>query len=292
MARKKEKKKTSFWKDFGLGFRSYGKAFKLLFSTRMGFALFVPLVLLIVLIFGGWELRSMLKDYVNDYLMDVTTLDNANTWWKEGLSWMLQAMITIIFGVLFFLIFAYFGGYIVLMILSPVLALLSEKTEELELGTKYPFDIVQLARDIFRGIGIALRNLFLELGIMLLVVIAGYVPVIGWIASAFGWIAMFFVSSYFYGFSFLDYSLERRRLTVKESVKLIRKRKGVAVANGMIFSFVLMLPVIGVILATFFAVVSAVAASISMNEVFETEEEYKDIPQKLMAKKKELNEKN
>ncbi|MBU0764090.1 MAG: EI24 domain-containing protein [Bacteroidetes bacterium] len=271
-------KKPGFWRDFGLGFRCYGKAFKLLFTTPMGFAFLVPLTLMIVFIIGGWEVRGLLRDYIDNRLLDITNLEDAEGFWMEALAWTMQALIYIILGFLFFFIFAYFGGYIVVMVMSPVLALLSEKTEKKLTGNNYKFDIVQLMRDIIRGILIALRNLFIELGFMVAIFIGSFIPVLKWPIAAFGTFFLFFISAYFYGFSFMDYSIERRRLSVRESVKLVRKRKGVAIGNGFLFALILLIPVIGVMVSAFFAVVSSVAGTIAMNEIFEQEEQYRDIP--------------
>jgi CysZ protein len=64
----------------------------------------------------------------------------------------------------------------------------------------------------------------------------------------------------------MDYTNERRRLTVKQSVQFIRKNKGVAIANGAVFSFLLMVPYCGYSLAGFGAIISVVAATIAIHQ--------------------------
>jgi CysZ protein len=88
-------------------------------------------------------------------------------------------------------------------------------------------------------------------------------PVLGGII---GTIILFFIASYFYGFAFIDYNSERRRLSVKQSVQFIRKNKGMAVANGMVFSFFMLIPFCGTTLAGFAAIVSVVAATIAVHD--------------------------
>jgi hypothetical protein len=48
------------------------------------------------------------------------------------------------------------------MILSPVFSLLSEKADEKLTGNSYPFNLIQLLKDIVRGISINLRHMLLE----------------------------------------------------------------------------------------------------------------------------------
>ena len=89
------------------------------------------------------------------------------------------------------------------------------------------------------------------------------IPITGSIAAFIG---NLLVSSYFYGFSFIDYSNERNKLSVKESVRFIRKNKGLSVGIGMIFSFCFYVPYLGGIVASFLAVVSTVAATLAVLE--------------------------
>ena len=83
--------------------------------------------------------------------------------------------------IIFFLIAYLFGKYIVLILMSPIMAMLSEKTETILTGKKYPFTLKQFFRDIVRGIGIAFRNLFFQLLILLASCFLIWIPVIGWV---------------------------------------------------------------------------------------------------------------
>ena len=95
-----------------------------------------------------------------------------------------------------------------------------------------------MMRDVVRGVLIAMRNLFIEIGYMVLVFILGlFIPFVGGLVGS---IFLFFISAYFYGFSFIDYTNERRRLTVKQSVAFMRQNKGLAIANGFVFSIFLL----------------------------------------------------
>jgi CysZ protein len=68
---------------------------------------------------------------------------------------------------------------------------------------------------------------------------------------------MLFVECYYYGFSMLDYSFERHKLSPSESIEYITKHKGLAIGNGIMFYFMHLLPFVGWILAPAYAVVAA-----------------------------------
>ena len=64
----------------------------------------------------------------------------------------------------------------------------------------------------------------------------------------------------------MDYSNERRRLNVKQSVAEIRQNKGLAIGIGFLFSLSLLIPVVGAFFSAFVAVVAVVAATLVMIE--------------------------
>jgi CysZ protein len=59
----------------------------------------------------------------------------------------------------------------------------------------------------------------------------------------------------------IDYSNERHRLRIGESVLFVRKSKGLAIANGMIFYLILLIPFVGLLFAPSYAVVAATIAT-------------------------------
>lgn len=255
----------SFGKGFSLGFRSFFKAFEIVFSDwRLAIFLLVPLAFNILIIWLGGSAFGAISEYVRNWLLNTLGLNNESAGFlAEAISF----VITYLFKFIFFLTFMYVGGYIVLAVLSPALAFVSEMTEKKLSGKNYPFSGEQWMRDMVRGIMIVFRNLFIETGIIIAVFIAGFIPVIGTIVSLFGFIILFVVSAYFYGFSFLDYCMERRKMSVRDSVKFIRKNKGLAISIGGIFAFCLMIPLCGAVVGTFACIFSAAGASYAMVEL-------------------------
>ena len=114
-------------------------------------------------------------------------------WTKNSFSW----LIWIMFKLLFLYVFILFGGYFSLIVLSPILTYLSEKTEEIITGRKNPFDVIQLTRDVIRAIVIVIRNMCIQILWIIIFFILNFIPIVGWVVSFFGNII---VSSYFYGF--------------------------------------------------------------------------------------------
>ncbi len=259
------------FKNFGTGFRAYGKAITILFTKGLWWFFIFPIALNILFFMAGMFGIGSLSDFLESWLTALVAFDKDSF---TGASFLLPisgylsgivgGLVWIVLKFVFFFIFATIGGYIVIIFLSPVFAILSEKTDEILTGNKYPFNADQVMRDIARGVLIAFRNLFIELGYMIVIfILSFFIPVLGGII---GTIILFFIASYFYGFAFIDYNSERRRLSVKQSVQFIRKNKGMAVANGMVFSFFMLIPFCGTTLAGFAAIVSVVAATIAVHD--------------------------
>lgn len=255
------------FRDFGFGLRTYTEAIHYIFRKRLAWFFIFPILLNILLFWFGWEYIGDLSSQTRVFLEQWLNLEQADFWGSDFLNATIGGFIWIVFKIIFFLIFAYFGGYIILIILSPVFSYLSERTEKIKTGKDYPFELKQLIKDIFRGIFIAIRNLFIELALMVLIFFLSFIPVIGWISAIF----LFFISAYFYGFSFLDYALERKRLNINQSVQFMRENKGIVIANGLVFSLCLIVPFCGASLSSFAAIVSVVAGTLAVNEIWEKE---------------------
>ena len=258
---------SKFFSGIGKGFSDYGPAISFLFKHNLGWFLLVPVAFNILLFAGGFVAIASLSDFLQAEAVSAVSLDGADFFGAQVLSWLLAGTVWLILKILFFFVFAYTGGYIVIILMSPVLAYLSEKTEKILTGKEYPFDIQQLMRDVVRGVLIALRNLLYELLIILGIFILGIIPVIGWLVSLASPFILFFVASYFYGFSFTDYVNERQRLSVKESVQFMKTNKGVITGNGMPFALILLIPFFGLTFSGFFAIIGVVASVISINSI-------------------------
>ncbi len=258
----------SLGKDINTGFSCYGKAIGFIFRNNLWWLFIFPVLLNLLLFLGGFAIVDSLTELVKSWTLDAIGIANDSSFFGKLFGGIVTGFIWVTFKVIFFLLFAYTGGYVVVVILSPVLAYLSEKTEKILTGKDYPFDAQQLARDIVRGVLIAARNFFIELLWMIVLFTLSFIPVIGWLTS----IVLLIISSYFYGFSFVDYTNERKRFTISQSVSWMRKHKGMAIANGFVFALLLLIPFCGVTLSGFAAIISVVAATLAVFEIVKRED--------------------
>jgi CysZ protein len=260
-----------FWKQIGMGFNGYFKAMNLLFTKGFMKYMFFPLLINIVIFSVGLGFIKDLAGLASDSFVNWIHISEGDFWAAGALAKISKGFIAVMVYVMFLFVFVYFGGYIIIIILSPVFSIISEKAEHVltNHAYDYPFSFKQLMIDIVRGLGIALRNVTYETLIMIAVFIGGILlSFISWVGVIF----MFFVSSYFYGFSYMDYSNERYKRNIKESVKFMRKYRWVAIVNGSMFALVLFIPYIGAALSAFVSVLSVIAATVSMVEIRKIEE--------------------
>lgn len=153
------------------------------------------------------------------------------------------------------LVFFYFSlfKYLFLIIGSPVFAYLSEKTSSIIEGRDFPFSLGQLLKDMWRGTRVALRNTLWQTVYLIAILLLSLIPVFGWVTPMIG----LFVECYYYGFSMLDYSLERNRLSPAASFDYIGRHRGLAIGNGLMFYVMHAVILVGWVLAPAYAVVAA-----------------------------------
>lgn len=186
--------------------------------------------------------------------------------WVENLRSTVAGFLFTVAGMILWLILMlfYFSlfKYLWLIIGSPLFAILSEKTEAIIEGKEYPFSVAQLAKDSIRGIGIALRNTLWQSLYLICFIIISFIPVLGWATPVF----VLLMECYYYGFSMLDYSCERHQLNIAESIHFIGNRKGLAIANGLVFYLMHLLPVVGWVFAPAYSVIAATLSILKNRE--------------------------
>ena len=132
-------------------------------------------------------------------------------------------------------------------------AYISERTQAIIEGKHYPFTIIQFRKDVLRGVSIAFRNTLWQTVYTFSILILAFIPIIGWATP----VLAVFVECFYFGFSMLDYSSERKHLSVSQSIDFINRHKGLATGNGMVFFLMHGLPIIGWILAPTYSVIAA-----------------------------------
>jgi len=138
--------------------------------------------------------------------------------------------------------------FIVLVCFSPFNCILSEKYDNYITGNKFDGGFVRMLNDLLRAIFIVIISLLLEL-----LVVFGY-----WLVSLFipDSIAEyldpamgFIIPSFFIGFAFYDYSLERYGEGTFSTVGYAFKRMLAMLIAGSLFTLLFNIPYVGIILA-------------------------------------------
>ncbi len=236
-----------------IAIKAYFKAHNFVVKNKLWKWILVPGIIYAILfalgIYFFWESSG----HVIDYFFSKTGLKK----WlqKENQSWLRFVFIfgQIILQLILMLFYFSWFKYLFLIIGSPVFAWLSEKTEAIIQNTSYPFNLKKFLNDILRAIRIALRNALWQTVYTISILFLSLIPVIGWATP----VLTVFVECFYFGFSMLDYTSERKGLSASESIDFIGRHKGLAIGNGMIFYLMHTLPVVGWVFAPGYAVIAA-----------------------------------
>lgn len=142
--------------------------------------------------------------------------------------------------------------HIVMAFSAPFMSPVSEKIEKHLYGPSHFHRNTSNTEQLLRGIRINVRNLLRELLLTVPILIIGFIPVIGVVSS----VLLFLVQSYYAGFGNMDYTLERH-FKYEESIAFVRRNRGLAIGNGIVFMLMLMIPLVGIILVLPLSVTAA-----------------------------------
>ena len=240
-------------KEIIIAIQSYFRAHRFISSHRLWKWIIVPGILYMILFLAGIYIFWQSSDAAVTYITHRIGVDR----WLHGQASGILSFIFLMGEIMvrLVLIFFYFSlfKYIFLIIGSPLFAYLSEKTEAIMEGKDIEFSLPQLLKDIFRAVKLALRNTLWQTVFTVSILILSLFPVIGWITP----VIMVAVECYYYGFSMLDYSCERHKLSASASIEFIARHKGLAAGNGIVFYLMHLIPFAGWVLAPAYAVVAA-----------------------------------
>jgi len=258
---------------FALGINTWFRSWGFISRNGLMHYFLYPLLIGILWYMGMAVFIIECIDYLwTSFGPDITYDPIPNAGWIEQARAVLSEIgkyaLAFVIGILIFYSSLKISKYIILIAMSPVMSMLSEKTNDILEGKSNPFSMQQLIRDVLRGTVLAIRNMFIELILiwaigLINIFITIAVPPLGLILIPFIPLISFIVGAYFFGFSTMDYTNERHRLSIAQSIQLIRKNKGIAIANGSIFALLFRIPVIGVSICT---VTCTVSACIAMKE--------------------------
>lgn len=209
-------------KDFFNGITSYFSAFQIISKLRLWRYFLVPIIVSL-LVAGGlgvaiWSISGSLAGWLLNWIP-----------WEAVTGWVLNILLGLVAIVIF--------KHLVIACVSPFMTPLAQKVEEHLTGnyTKYSgFNPQKAVKDFFRGITIALRNIFKELLYVIPLFLLGLIPLF----SVPCMVLIFLIQAYFAGFGNLDYTLEGY-YSVSESTRFVQRHRWLAIGNGMVFLLLL-----------------------------------------------------
>lgn len=244
-------------KDFLRGFFIIGTAHRVIVKYKywpfliipgiMSFCFITLLIVLAVLYFPGFS------TYMNE------------NWIPEFMSGkiMFAIMVAVMWIVMFFVGYMTYKP-VILTLLSPLLGQLSERTErDVYNRPGPPFSMQQVMKDVVRGIIINMRNLALTILFMLLAWLFVFIPLVGPLISM---VCMIAIQSYYGGYSLVDYTLERKQYSVKDSIQFAKGHRALVTGVGAAFMLLALVPVVGWFSAPTYGTVAATLASLEKME--------------------------
>lgn len=254
---------SAFLAGFTAFFR--GMAFSV---TRFGAWYLVPMLIWLFLVVGlSLHISDWLIPYLYEWIELQTGLDLSDTssggGWSEILKTGLQLGVVIVIKIILWYVMSRYMKYLVIILLSPLFAYISERTEELVTGRSYSFSFVQIFKDALRGGGIAVRNMLLE---TLLMIAGGLLSFFVPLLSPVILVALFLVNCYFMAFNFFDYVAERKKMGVAKSVRFMRANMPVLLGFGVAYNLIALFPLLDWMLAPMSAASGAVLADTELSQ--------------------------
>ncbi|WOD45212.1 EI24 domain-containing protein [Hwangdonia lutea] len=232
-------------KNITSAIKAYLGAFSLISKLKLWKYFAIPILISVVTAISIGVSAYGLSDNIGYYISKIWVWK----WGKETFT----TIGNIIGGLLIIAIGLILYKHIIMALSAPFMSPVSEKIEAYLTGKQeHSHRNTSFFQQLWRGLRINIRNLFMEIMLTILILIISLIPVIGWITS----LLLFVVQAYYAGFGNMDYTLERH-YKYADSIKFVRKHHGLAIGNGLVFMGFLFIPVIGVILVLPLSVTAA-----------------------------------
>ena len=160
-------------KEIIISIQAYSHTHRFIIRHRLWKWILIPGLIYTLLFCAGIYLFAVSSHSAIEFMLQKSGIAEwiKNSW----LSFLLiftQIIVYLIFLLFYFSLFK----YLFLIIGSPLFAYLSEKTESIIEGKKFPFSFKQLLRDIVRGIKLALRNMLWQTVYTVSILILSFIP--------------------------------------------------------------------------------------------------------------------
>lgn len=237
-------------KNIFSGIKAYFGAFSLISKLKLWKYFAVPMLISVVtatIIFGS---AYGLSDNIGAFISKIWIWD----WGKDtftSISNFIGGLFIVVIGLILF-------KHIIMALSAPFMSPVSEKIEAHLTGLPaHSHRDTTFMEQLIRGIKINGRNLFMELLLTIPLLILKFIPVVNIFSAAL----LFLLQAYYAGFGNMDYTLERH-FQYKQSTQFVRKNRGLAIGNGIVFILFLLIPIIGVILVLPLSVTAATVKTV------------------------------
>ncbi len=247
-------------KEIVISIQSYFQAHEFIRQHKLWKWIIIPGIFYAVLFAISMYFFGKSANSVIAYLTIETGLQTWLTKLESSLLGFLFTVAGIILWLILMLLYFSLFKYIWLIVGAPVFSYLSEKTSAIIEGKESKFELKQYLSDVSRGIKMAARNTIWQTVYIFSIFFLSFLPIVGWASP----ILAALIECYYYGFSMLDYSCERNKMSTGQSIEFIGQHKGLAIGNGIIFYLMHFVVVIGWVLAPAYAVI---AGTISMHQI-------------------------
>ncbi|AUP79307.1 EI24 domain-containing protein [Flavivirga eckloniae] len=239
-------------KNIILGIKAYFGAFNLISKLNLWKYFAIPMLISFITAIIIFTTAYGLSDNLGAFISKIWIWE----WGKETfttISSFIGGLFIIVIGLILF-------KHIIMALSAPFMSPVSEKIENHLTGNvQFTHRNTTFLQQLWRGIRINGRNLLMELVITVPLLLLKFIPVV----NIFSAILLFAVQAYYAGFGNLDYTLERH-FKYQESTAFVRKNRGLAIGNGVIFLLFLLIPIVGVILVLPLSVTAATTRTVEV----------------------------
>ena len=234
------------------GLKAYANSFALISKLKLWKFFFIPIIISLVTAAIIGVTAYGLSDNVGNFIAKIWFWE----WGKETFT----SISTVIGGIAVLAIGLIIYKHIIMALSAPFMSPVSEKIEAHLTGVEnHSHRKTSFKEQLWRGIRLNIRNLGKELLFTMPLLVLKFIPVV----NIFSAILLFSLQAYYAGFGNMDYTLERH-FNYRESIQFIRKNRGVAIGNGIVFMLFLLIPVLGVILVLPLSVTAATISTVKL----------------------------
>lgn len=233
-------------KKISAGIKAYFGAFGLISKLKLWKYFAVPMLISLITAIAIFTSAYGLSGYISDWIASILPPGWGEADWLRVTYRIISGLIILVIGLILF-------KHIILALSAPFMSPVSEKIEAHLTGNEpYSHRDTSFMQQLWRGIRINMRNLFMELVLTIPILILKFIPIV----NIFSAILLFLMQAYYAGFGNMDYTLERH-YAYRESIQFVRKNKGLAIGNGIVFLLCLFVPIIGWIMVLPLSVTAA-----------------------------------